>query len=116
MILCLPTHDAARSVALGLAGVTYIVDVTNALPEQSQALAAELAARGVHYLDAPCADWCGVVRERGGRILCGGDAGAVAACRDIFDAFAQPFLHAGGSGAGTRANRISTKSTADRAQ
>ena len=105
VVLCLPSHDVARTVALSLAEAKLVVDVTNATPEESRALAAELAARGVHYLDAPCAEWCGHVRERGGRILCGGDVADVEACRDLFDAFANPLVHAGGNGEGSRAKQ-----------
>ena len=81
---------------------TIVIDVTNATPEESQETAEALRARAVGYLDAPVCDWHENVRDHGGKVLCGGEPSAVSACRDIFAAFAHPFIYAGPSGAGTR--------------
>ncbi len=102
IISALPSHDLVLSALPGARAGTIVIDTTNATPEQSQETAAILRARGVGYLDAPVCDWHETVRAQGGKVVCGGDASAVSACRDIFAAFAHPFIHAGPSGEGAR--------------
>ena len=59
VIASLPTSDIAREVLLGADGVAegaadglYICDTTTARPEDSEALFADMDARGIRYLDS----------------------------------------------------------------
>ena len=105
IVLSLPSHAAVESVLPFFRPLTIVIDTTNAEPEESEATAAALKKRGVAYLDAPVCEWHETVRAQGGKVVCGGDASAVSASRDIFAAFARPLIHAGPSGAGTRMKR-----------
>ena len=112
VILCLPSHAAVLEVTATLAEVQYIIDLTNAEPEQSETLAASLREQGIFYVDAPVCEWCETVRKDGGKVVCGGDQRAVEACHDIFEAFARPLIYAGPSGSGTRMKKALEHSTA----
>ncbi|HSV77692.1 MAG TPA: NAD(P)-dependent oxidoreductase [Ramlibacter sp.] len=73
VLLCLPRSSDVRKVVLGPAGLAesltpgaIIVDQTSGVPEETRAIAAELAARGITMLDAPVAG--GVAAAEAGRI------------------------------------------------
>lgn len=102
VILSLPCHAIVQTILPFFRPATIIIDTTNASPEESESTAAALRRRGIAYIDAPVCDWHETVRERGGKVVCGGDSSAVSACREIFSAFARPLIHAGPAGAGTR--------------
>jgi 3-hydroxyisobutyrate dehydrogenase-like beta-hydroxyacid dehydrogenase len=105
VVLCVRSHECVRQMAPLFQPGTIVIDTTTAEPEESESTAAALRACGVAYLDAPCCDWHEQVRSQGGKFVCGGEASALAACRDILEAFASPLIYAGPPGAGSRMKR-----------
>ncbi len=110
VILSLPDSPIVEAVVLGpeglLAGsarVRMILDTTTGDPERSEALAARLAGRGIHLLDAPISGSSQQIRERQGVFLIGGERGAYEDCLDLIRALAERHYHLGGPGAGARA-------------
>ena len=78
VLLSLPTHVEVRAV-LAAAGTEVraghvIVDTTTGDPEATAELAAELAARGVAYLDATVSGSSSQLREGSAVLMVGGDA------------------------------------------
>ncbi len=102
ILVCLPAYEIILGLFPVFRPATILINTGNCTPEESEVAAQELRTRGIAYIDAPVCDWWEQVRERGGRVFCGGDASAVAACRDIFETFANPFVFAGSAGAGNR--------------
>jgi 3-hydroxyisobutyrate dehydrogenase-like beta-hydroxyacid dehydrogenase len=110
VILSLPDSSAVEDVILGpeglLAGtarVRLILDTTTGDPERTEALAARLAARGVHLLDGPISGSSQQIRERQGVFLIGGGHDAYERCLDLIRVLAARHYYLGGPGAGARA-------------
>jgi 3-hydroxyisobutyrate dehydrogenase-like beta-hydroxyacid dehydrogenase len=106
IVFSLPTSDIVASVTDQVAstlrpGVT-IVDTTTGAPDSAARLGADLAARGVRYLDATVVGSSEQVRQRDVIVLVGGDRAAADACQDLFDCFAQKWFHLGPNGSGAR--------------
>lgn len=87
-------------VASGARHGLIVVDHSTIRPDKTREFATRLAKQGVTLLDAPVSG--GDVGARNGTlsIMVGGDAGAFATCRPIFDAVGQTIVHLGDSGAG----------------
>ena len=110
--LCLTDGAAVADVLFGVDGIAatldpgaVIVDFSTIGPERTRELAARLAgeAHGVRWVDAPVT---GGVRgaENGDLvILCGGEAGDVAAVRPVLDPLAKRVCHLGALGSGQAA-------------
>ena len=110
VMLSLLTSDVVRDVVEGPDGLLAadtpprtIVDTTTGDPDETAALAARLAGRGVAYLDATVAGSSRQVADRTGVFMVGGDADAFAACDDLFAALGGNARHLGGAGSGARA-------------
>src|SRR5512146_1268535 len=93
VVFALPDSAAVEEVVLGpegiLAGasrVRVILDTTTGDPERTETLAACLAGRGVHLLDAPISGSSQQIRDRQGVFLIGGDRGAYERCLDLIGA------------------------------
>ncbi|WP_417926367.1 NAD(P)-dependent oxidoreductase [Deinococcus actinosclerus] len=100
---CLPTSAEVDEVMGRMrphlrSGATW-VDCTSGHPDAATRQAAELAARGVTFLDAPVSG--GTVGAQQGRltVMVGGDAAALETARPHL-AFAGKVVHVGGTGAG----------------
>ena len=100
---CLPTSAEVDEVMSQIRphlrpGATW-VDCTSGHPDAATRQAAELAALGVTFLDAPVSG--GTVGAQQGRltVMVGGDAAALEAVRPHL-AFAGKVVHVGGTGAG----------------
>lgn len=106
VILSLPTHtEVAAVVAAGrqvLRTGQIIVDTTTGDPEPTEALGAELAARGVIYLDATISGSSAQVRNGSAVAMVGGAAAGFAACQDLFSLIAHQSFHTGRSGTGAK--------------
>ena len=106
VLLSLPTHVEVRAVlaAAGteLRGGHVIVDTTTGDPEATAELAAELAARGVAYLDATVSGSSSQLREGSAVLMVGGDPAAFAACGDLLAPLGRATFHCGDAGAGVR--------------
>ena len=106
VLLSLPTHVEVRAV-LAAAGTEVraghvIVDTTTGDPEATAELAAELAARGVAYLDATVSGSSSQLREGSAVLMVGGDPAAFAACGDLLAPLGSATFHCGDAGAGAR--------------
>lgn len=108
VITCLP--ESADVVSLldadgqafrhALRAGTLFVDCTSGDPDTSRAIAADLSARGVTFLDAPVSG--GVAGAEAGTltVMVGGDAEALQRARTVLDCFAGRIVHCGDIGAG----------------
>ena len=79
-----------------------IIDTTTGDPEHTEAIAAELAARGVTYLDATISGNSAQVREGAAVVMVGGDATAFASCSDVLAKLGCESFHTGPSGSGAK--------------
>jgi 3-hydroxyisobutyrate dehydrogenase-like beta-hydroxyacid dehydrogenase len=106
IVLSLPdstvVHDVMSSVRDALAPGTIVVDTTTGEPESTAALGAALAERGIVYIDATIAGSSVQVRTGAAVVIAGGDPSAIAACGDLFAAFATQVFPVGPCGSGAR--------------
>jgi 2-hydroxy-3-oxopropionate reductase len=108
VITSLPDAATVRAVALGeggLAGAGHhpdllVVDTSTTTPSDARVLAADLAAQGVSFLDAPVTG--GPAGAAAGRlgIMVGGDEAQVARARPVLDTVGSTVVHCGPVGAG----------------
>ncbi|MBL9202490.1 MAG: NAD(P)-dependent oxidoreductase [Opitutaceae bacterium] len=106
VLLSLPTHSevAALLCAHGAAlrpGLAFL-DTTTGDPDTAEALARDLAARGVLYLDATISGSSAQVRAGTAVVMVGGDRAAFDACADIFTRLGCETFHTGPAGSGAR--------------
>jgi 3-hydroxyisobutyrate dehydrogenase-like beta-hydroxyacid dehydrogenase len=106
VILSLPSHrevgHVIAAIGTALRSGHIIIDTTTGDPEHSSILAAELAARGVTYLDATISGNSAQVREGEAVVMVGGDAEAFAACSDVLQKLGCESFHTGPSGSGAK--------------
>jgi len=107
VITCLPTSrevaallDGPDGLLASLAPGSTLLDCTSGDPATSREIAARLAERGVHFVDAPVSG--GVSGAEAGTltVMCGGNADAIGRVRPLLDAFGKRIVHAGPVGAG----------------
>ena len=106
ILLSLPTTDVVELV-LGQMGERLregqvIVDTTTGEPTRTTALGAQLAERGVAYLDATVSGSSEQARRGEVVVMAGGKAETFDACRDLFDCFACKTFHVGPCGSGSK--------------
>jgi 3-hydroxyisobutyrate dehydrogenase-like beta-hydroxyacid dehydrogenase len=106
VLLSLPDHDKVTALlqnsTTGLRPGQIIIDTTTGDPAASEALAGELAARGVTYLDATVSGSSAQVREGIAVIMVGGDAAGFASCGDVFARLGCQAFYTGGPGTGAK--------------
>ena len=114
VILSLMTTAIVREVGAGADGLlsatgrpAHIIDTTTGDPEDTVALAAELSAAGIAYLDATISGSSAQIRQRGGTFMVGGSAQAFAHNGDLFACFSDRVYHLGPAGSGSRAKLAS---------
>lgn len=102
-------------VVAGLASGKIIVDQTPGEPELARKLASELAAKGVHFLDAPVhSEHAGMIPESSA-LLCGGPKQAFEAVRPVLESIVPEVVHFGDAGQGQTARiLVSTVATCNR--
>jgi 3-hydroxyisobutyrate dehydrogenase-like beta-hydroxyacid dehydrogenase len=90
-----------RGVAAGAAPGTLVVDLSTIAPDESRAIAERLAARGIHFVDAPLGGSTPAAAE--GRLLvyAGGDPADVDRVRPLLSVFGRRIERIGPVGAGT---------------
>jgi 3-hydroxyisobutyrate dehydrogenase len=106
VVLMLASSAIVRTVVLdeglldALGPGALVVDMGSSDPAQTRELAAEAAAHGVGYVDAPVSG--GVVGAEAGTltIMFGGTAEELARCRPLFEAVGSKVVQAGPVGAG----------------
>src|SRR5215204_3668003 len=96
-----PTHDAVTTLAGLLGPGDVVVDGGNSNWRDSQAHAAELASKGIGFLDVGVSGGVWGLEE-GYALMAGGTDEHVAVLQPVFDALAPEggFAHVGGTGAG----------------
>jgi 3-hydroxyisobutyrate dehydrogenase-like beta-hydroxyacid dehydrogenase len=106
IVLSLPdsatVHEVIESMRPAMAPATIIVDTTTGDPDATAALGAALAEHGIAYIDATIAGSSEQVRSGAAVVIAGGDPRAIAACGDLFAAFATQAFPVGPSGSGAR--------------
>jgi 3-hydroxyisobutyrate dehydrogenase len=104
LVTILPTSkqvtDVIGQVRDVLPGGTLVIEMSSGVPAVTQALAAELAAKGVALIDCPVSG--GVARARTGElaIMAGGAADQLDRAWPLLNAMGQTIHHCGGTGAG----------------
>lgn len=104
VFLCLPNSDIARSVLRDtkLRAGQIIIDTSTGDPREMAALGADLAAQGVHYLDATVSGSSAQLLQRDVLVMVGGDAAIFERCHDLFATFARETVHVGPCGSGAK--------------
>ncbi|WP_375596846.1 NAD(P)-dependent oxidoreductase [Algihabitans albus] len=104
LLLSLPTSDIIEKVvaeaAESLTSGRLILDTSTAEPASSRRLQAEMAARGIGYLDAPVSG--GPTAARNGQLLvmAGGAESDLNRAAAVLQAIARQVVHCGGPGTG----------------
>lgn len=106
VVTMLPTDVHVRAALLGAGGAVgaigreAVIDMSTAAPGSTEALAADLAARGVGLLDAPVSG--GMARARDGSLtaMVGGDPALFERCRPILSAMCGDVTRVGPVGSG----------------
>ena len=111
VLTSLPNSDIVREVVLGRNGIVegagpglVVADATTSRPEDSEKIGAELAKRGIGFLDSAVSGTSAMAWKKDLIVIAGGTADAFAACKPLFDGFARAAYHMGpvGSGAMTK--------------
>lgn len=110
VLTCVGNDEDCAEVTLGEAGVlaamkpgALLVDHTTTSADMARRLAAECAARGFGFVDAPVSGGeAGAVNGKLA-IMCGGSAGDVARAEAVMQAYAKAIVHVGPAGAGQTA-------------
>jgi 3-hydroxyisobutyrate dehydrogenase len=107
VFLSLPDSAVVEAVVLGDDGVLanvhegqIVVDLSTAAPSSTTAIHAELAERGVPFLDAGISGGAAAAESGTLSIMVGGSADALAIVTPIFETFSAHVFHMGASGAG----------------
>ncbi len=113
VFLSLPTGDVVRQVMTGAGGLapvmksgTVILDLSTTEAKVAQDAAADCAARGITFLDAPVSGGEQGAIDATLSIMVGGDAGVFARCRPILSCMGRSVVYMGGSGMGQAAKLI----------
>ena len=112
LVTMLPNSDIVETVVLSglvpetLSPGTLVVDMSSSEPIRSRAVGAALAARGLHYIDAPVSG--GVRGAVAGQlaIMVGGADEDVARAADVLAILAKSVIHAGAVGNGHAAKAL----------
>lgn len=106
VLLSLPTHSEVAALILAhrasLRPGTVILDTTTGDPHTAEALARDLAARGVVYLDATISGSSAQVRAGSAIVMVGGERAAFDACADILSKLGCQAFHTGPAGSGAK--------------
>lgn len=114
VFLCLPNSGVVREVlsAASLKRGLVLIDTTTGDPAEMAALGAEMAAQGVHYLDATVSGSSAQLLQGDVLVMVGGDVTVFEQCRDLFAKFAREAVHVGPCGSGAKMNSSPTSSSA----
>lgn len=106
LLLSLPTTSIVASVIRQLGGRlrrgTLIIDTTTGDPDATAKLGAQLARRGIRYLDATVVGSSAQVREGSVLVLAGGRLADYSAAQSVLAAFSNQTFHTGPCGSGAR--------------
>lgn len=106
VLLSLPSHREVNTLLAAHAADVprglIVIDTTTGDPASSEAIARDLAGRGVIYLDATVSGSSTQLREGSAVLMVGGDAAAFAACGDLFTRLGGAAFHTGAPGTGAK--------------
>ena len=107
VITCFPVSADVSSVLAGedglLAGMTpgsTLVDCTSGDPATSKRIAAQLAERGIGFLDAPVSGGTSGAEQGTLTVMVGGDAALLDKVRPVLEPFGKKIVHCGPVGSG----------------
>ena len=113
VITSLPNSGIVRDVIFGADGIIngakeglYITDTTTSRPEDSESISAELAKRGIRFLDTPVSGTSTMARMKDLVLIAGGEKKDFEACRPVFEGFSRAAYHMGPVGSGARTKLI----------
>lgn len=109
IILCVTGSPQVEAVLTGDEGVltalndgAIVVDCSTALPQSTERMAAQVAAAGGKFLDAPMTRLAQQAHEGTLNILVGGDGDVLDTARPVLDTFTENIDHVGAVGFGHR--------------
>ncbi len=104
VVLSLPDSKIVREVlhSATLRNGQIIIDTSTGDPDDAVAMASELSAKGVRYLDATISGSSAQVAAGTVTLMIGGDAEVVAGCSDVFACIGPTVFHVGEAGSGAR--------------
>lgn len=88
---------------LSVPGVRHIIDCSTGVPEQLEALAARLKARGIGFIEAPLSGSSQQIEAGDATLLLGGETETLQQCEAVLAAFGNKRIHVGGAGMGAKA-------------
>lgn len=107
VITMLPDTPDVEAVVLGEGGLasamqpgSVLIDMSSISPTATQAMARELAARGIEMLDAPVSGGYQGAESGTLSIMVGGNAAVLDRCRPVLEVMGKTISHIGGHGAG----------------
>jgi 3-hydroxyisobutyrate dehydrogenase-like beta-hydroxyacid dehydrogenase len=107
LILCVTGSKEVEDVLTGggrvlerLRAGMVVIDCSTSLPASTVALAAQVRARGAHFVDAAMTRTPKEAEEGRLNLLVGGDPDVVASVRPLLSAFSETIFEAGGVGTG----------------
>lgn len=107
VLLSLPDSHVVEAVTGGPDGLIahsragqVVVDLSTAAPSSTQAIHAELAAKGVAYLDAGISGGAAAADKGTLTLMVGGEAAVLERVRPVLDAFSAQIFYCGASSAG----------------
>jgi 3-hydroxyisobutyrate dehydrogenase-like beta-hydroxyacid dehydrogenase len=113
IITSLPNSDIVREVALGANGIAsgaakglIFCDASTSRPEDSQKLGAELAHRGIHFLDSAVSGTSAMAQRKDLIVVAGGVAEDFKAAEPLFAGFSRAAYHMGPLGSGAMAKLV----------
>ena len=113
VIMSLPTSEISREVLFGPNGIVegateglYVCDTTTARPADSEHLAAELADRGIKYLDSAVSGTSTMAENGDLIVIAGGKKEDFEACKPIISGFSREAYYMGPSGSGARTKLV----------
>jgi 3-hydroxyisobutyrate dehydrogenase-like beta-hydroxyacid dehydrogenase len=90
--------DGPDGILAGLAPGKVYADMSTASPENSRALAARVAERGAHMLDAPVSGSVITLEQGKLSVMVGGDEAVVERVRPVLEAIGPKVIHVGPNG------------------
>lgn len=107
VLTSLPTGEIVRTAVFGPRGIaesaargTLVADTSTSRPQDSEALGAELAARGIGFLDAAVSGTSAMAWKRDLVVIAGGTEADFEACRPYFATFSRAAYRMGPIGSG----------------
>src|SRR5262249_48321067 len=110
IFLCVGDTEMSERVQVGPGGIiegakpgTVVADASTIAPEASRAIGAKLAAKGIHFLDAPCTGSKPGAEKGTLTFMIGGDRAVFDRTKPYFEAMGKQFYYCGGPGMGLQA-------------